>query len=58
VSLHIRGWLDIARRTVVCALKGHDWRNYCLVRRSDYEAPGPVRPLRRECLRCWKDEAR
>jgi hypothetical protein len=60
MSLHLRGWLDIARRTAVCALKGHDWRNYFLVTRSDYEAPGagPVRPLRHECRRCWKDEAR
>jgi hypothetical protein len=48
---HIRGWLDIARRTVACALKGHDWRNY------RYSAEGVWR-FRRECRRCWKDEAR
>jgi hypothetical protein len=50
MSLHLRGWLDIARRTVACALKGHDWR--------DYEAPEARHPYRRDCRRCWKDEAR
>jgi hypothetical protein len=58
MSLHIRGWLDIARRKLECVLEGHKWRKYALIRREDYEGPGPVQPLRRECLRCWKDEAR
>jgi hypothetical protein len=46
MSLHIRGWLDIARRTVVCALKGHLWHDW------------PNKRARRFCTRCWKDEAR
>jgi hypothetical protein len=51
---HIRGWLDIARRAVVCALKGHDWVNYSPLTN---DGPAPV-PNRRLCNRCWKDEAR
>jgi hypothetical protein len=42
---HLSGWLDIARRTAVCALKGHDWQDW------------PNRS-RHFCTRCWKDEAK
>jgi hypothetical protein len=56
VSLHLRGWLDIARRAVVCALKGHGWQNY--ERAFPFGAPALPKQKRRLCDRCWKDEAR
>jgi hypothetical protein len=48
-ALHLRGWLDIARRTVVCALKGHQWHDYPKGHRLSH---------RHFCVRCGKDEAR